>query len=143
MKNLAKTWATSYPRIAFLISYGIVFLGIGITWIAFPSSGRLSGVNWLPVEVDETHVGVLWIIAGLTSVIAGFVAPNKPKAERIGFFALEFVPLLLTFWFTIAFILEFLPPDGDGNIRAATYVFTYAGYFIAPWLISGMRGVPK
>lgn len=143
MKNIAKTWAYSYPRIAFLLAFGVGYLGLGFTWIAFPSSGRLSGVNWLPVDLDERHVGFMWIAAGLVALVAGFYAPARPRAERIGFFALQFVPLLLTLWFAIAFLLAFIPPDGDGNIRAATYVFAYALLFVAAWLVSGMRGVPK
>lgn len=140
MRKLLDRFAHAYPRIAFLAAYGVGYIGVGVTWMLFPSGGRLSGIGWLPWDISEFHAGMLWIAAGAFALFVALYAPYYPHMERWGFAAIQFVALLMTIWFIVAWLLAFIPPEGDGNPRAATYVFTYFLVWISSFLVSGMRG---
>lgn len=92
-----------------ILIVGIYMLGLGITWLIYPTNTRDSGVEWvnessLPIYgLTAHHVAWWWIISGMAGILGGMFSNNR-YMERLGIFATTFAPMLVALLFLGAWV---------------------------------------
>ena len=127
------------PTGGLLVVIGVYLAGLGIQWLASPSSSRAAGVEWInknphvPVDgLTSDHVAWWWIIGGAITLIGG-LASNQPFAERAAIAAGIFFPAIVAALFVGAWI------DGSASHGITTaWSYTLPSVIVA-WQVSRER----
>src|SRR5699024_11704208 len=108
---------------------GLVYIGIGITWLSMPSRGRVLGISWFPGLTDWV-VGALWLLGGGAAVATGLWGRHR----RWGFAGLQAVAFFLSLVFLVSAIIGVIPDDvlPGGNTRS---IVTTISYFVCRLLL--------
>lgn len=83
-----------------LVIFGVYMIGLGLSWLALPTSSRDSGVQWinesaLPVDgLTSAHVAWWWIVGGVLTLVGGLFS-KRPLFERVGVAAGIFFPIVV------------------------------------------------
>lgn len=113
---------------------GFFYVVIGLTWLIFRSPSREAGLAWVDF-LTSNGVGVIWVGAGLISIIAGFSRTQGVK--RIGFFVLIVVPTLLGFYFLMSWVIYLLPfIDTEGYQRGGVTTVSYWAFSASAYIMS-------
>ena len=113
---------------------GLFYVVIGLTWLIFRSPSREAGLAWIDF-LTANGVGVIWVGAGLISIIAGFSRAQGVK--RIGFFVLIVVPTLLGFYFLMSWVIYLLPSiDTEGYQRGGVTTASYWAFSASAYIMS-------
>ena len=127
------------PTGGLLVVIGVYLAGLGIQWLASPSSSRAAGVEWInenryiPVDgLTSDHVAWWWIIGGAITLIGGLTS-NQPLAERAAIAAGIFFPAIVAALFVGAWI------DGSASHGITTaWSYTLPSVLVA-WQVSRER----
>lgn len=127
------------PTGGLLVVIGTYLVGLGVQWLASPSSSRAAGVEWInenryiPVDgLTSDHVAWWWIIGGTITLIGGLTS-NQPLAERAAIAAGIFFPAIIAALFVGAWI------DGSASHGITTaWSYTLPSVLVA-WQVSRER----
>lgn len=113
---------------------GFFYVVIGLTWLLFRSPSREAGLAWADF-LTSNGVGVIWVGAGLISMIAGFSKAQEVK--RIAFFVLIVVPTLLGFYFLMSWVIYLLPfIHTQGYQRGGVTTVSYWAFSASAYIMS-------
>src|SRR5699024_1119322 len=82
---------------------GAMYAAIGLSWVIQPSPGRLAGLQWLEFVRPEMIGGML-IFAGMLAMITSLI-PRHPIWRQVGWTGLIAAPMLIGFYFFVAWVL--------------------------------------
>lgn len=117
---------------SYLIGIGILFTGIGFTWVIFPTRGREIGIDWVPAVTTQI-VGIGWIITGVATFMIGLIGRRR---YDWGFSIAQFFPLVMAFIFAVSQMMSFIPDDYyvNGSPTAITSVISYVLFWFPSFI---------
>lgn len=116
-----------------LMILGVYYLGMAYSWWSTPSPGRAAGIEWVSIPDWAVHtntVAMLWLIAGILSVVGGAFSRYRGVEVAAGLAAV-LIPFIIGSFFVAAWILT---PLGDAD--APTGLTTAWSYYL-PAVIAG------
>lgn len=118
----------------YLLTWGVGYIGIGMSNIVAPTQKRVEAFEWLPFWDDPQLWGWIWLVAGITAITTSFAYGHSltNRSDRWGFMALTIPPLGWVVVFSVALMLT---PDRS---HIAT-VLIYASIFLGQVAASGME----
>ena len=139
MNLLGRDWVLSDPIRAYLMSKGLVYIGIGITWLSMPSRGRDLGIGWFPGLTDWV-VGALWLLGGGAAVATGLWGRHR----RWGFAGLQAVAFFLSLVFLVSAVIGLIPEEilPGGNPRGIITTISYLGFWSSAVIVAQIKPQP-
>lgn len=121
----------------YLLTWGVGYIGIGMSNIVAPTQRRVEAFEWLPFWDDPQLWGWIWLAAGIIAITTSFAYGHSltNRSDRWGFMALTTPPLVWVVVFSVALMLD----------PARTYIATvliYASIFLGQIAASGMENSP-
>lgn len=118
----------------YLLSWGVGYIGIGLSNVVAPTPARIEAFEWLPFWDDPTQWGWVWMFAGITAICTSFAYGYRStnKSDRWGFMALAAPPLVWVVVFGVSAMLD------TTRSNVAT-IFIYAPLFMGQLAASGME----
>lgn len=116
-----------------LVLLGVYYLGMGVSWVIYPSQSRVAGVEWAGVPDWAIHpwsVAAAWFFAGLVCIIGGAFTRTRWVEVFVGQVAV-LVPFVLGAFFATAWALTFY-----GYAHAPNGLTTAWSYWL-PAVIAG------
>lgn len=125
----------------YMIAKGLVYAGIGLSWIIVPSPGRAAGVEWLEF-VTPAMVGGALIAAGLFPALVAMAA-RSPRWFRAAWASLIAAPAILGFYFLTAWVFYVIPGDEEGSSRGLSSAIIYTGFALSAYLMARVHMVSQ
>lgn len=121
----------------YLLTWGVGYIGIGMSNIVAPTQGRVEAFGWLPFWDNPQLWGWIWLVAGITAIATSFAHGHSltNRSDRWGFMVLTIPPLVWVVVFSVALMLT---PDR----RYIATVLIYAPIFLGQVAASGMGNSP-
>lgn len=118
---------------------GLVYIGIGITWLSMPSRGRALGIEWFPGLTDWV-VGSLWLLGGGAAVVTALWG----RYRRFGFAGLQAVAFFMAMVFLVSAIISEIPDDvlPGGNTRSIITTISYLGFWSSAVIVAQIKPQP-
>lgn len=121
----------------YLFTWGVGYIGIGMSNIVAPTQRRVEAFEWLPFWDDPQLWGWIWLVAGIIAITTSFAYGHSltNRSDRWGFMALAIPPLVWVVVFSVALMLD------PTRSHIAT-VLIYASIFLGQIAASGMENSP-
>ena len=118
----------------YLLTWGVGYIGIGMSNIVAPTQRRVEAFEWLPFWDDPQLWGWIWLVAGIAAITTSFAYGNSStnRSDRWGFMALTIPPLVWVVVFSVALMLD------PTRSHIAT-VLIYSSIFLGQIASSGME----
>lgn len=113
---------------------GAMYAAIGLSWVIQPSPGRLAGLKWLEFVRPEMIGGML-IFAGMLAMITSLI-PRHPIWRQAGWTGLIAAPMLIGFYFFVAWVLHFVPGAEGGTGRSIATTLSYAAFAASAYIMA-------
>ena len=139
MTPRGRDWVLADPIRAYLVAKGLVYIGIGITWLSMPSRGRDLGIGWFPGLTDWV-VGILWLLGGGAAVVTGLWGRHR----RWGFAGLQSVAFFLAQVFLVSAVIAVFPDNvlPGGNGRSIITTISYLGFWSSAVIVAQIKPQP-
>jgi len=114
----------------FLLSFGVIYLAVGIVYALRPSPTVVAAMAWMPAVSTVQICGIAWALSGLAAMVFAF---TPMPIDRFGFMA-------LSTWSAAWAISQTLGHSQRGYVSAMIYCLLARVVMI----VAGMRNpVPK
>ncbi len=93
---------------ASMLTYGVGYIVLGITWIVLPTESRTSGIGWVG-WLTPGAVGAAFVLVGAYAATVAVHRTRSLRITQISWLALTAMPGILSGYFLVAWIGYLIP----------------------------------
>lgn len=102
----------------FLLTGGLVYTGIGVSYVAVRTQGREAAFEWIPGTLGPSTLGWVWILCGVLCAVAALLSKSKRQIASTAYAGLMLPPLAWSLIFLVSWITGTHPL---GYVSALSY----------------------